>query len=301
MITFLASPKPFAGEATQNQYNAIRSWQSVHPDAEVILFGDSPGTLEACNALGARYVPDVDVNEYGTPLIHSIFAYGDTYGKHDTQCYVNADIILTPDVIKVISKIEFPSYLLVGQRIDLGEGVHIDVHDDNWQLNLKQLLAEKKASIHPPAGSDYFIYKRFVWKDISKQITIGRTGYDNYLIYFCRMNRIPVIDVTQTLTAIHQFHDYKHIQLGYQERRNGPEEERNFNQIRGTVLTLEDASYVLTENGLIRNYARGDWMREAETLASYNPKLQYLLPFIRAARFAKYAVRKVISYAFSDR
>jgi len=46
MITFFTTPKPFRGHIGVIQRNAIHSWKLVHPEAEVILFGNEEGAAE---------------------------------------------------------------------------------------------------------------------------------------------------------------------------------------------------------------------------------------------------------------
>ena len=43
MFTFFTTAKPFRGHNGIIQRNALKSWMLLHPDAEVILFGDEEG------------------------------------------------------------------------------------------------------------------------------------------------------------------------------------------------------------------------------------------------------------------
>ncbi|MEI6972700.1 MAG: hypothetical protein WCL44_14425, partial [bacterium] len=52
MITFFTTAKPFEGATRVRQINAIRSWQAVHPDVEVMLFGNGMGYSEIAAELG---------------------------------------------------------------------------------------------------------------------------------------------------------------------------------------------------------------------------------------------------------
>ena len=40
MLTIFSTPKPFRGHIGVIQRNAIESWKRIHPDVEIILFGD---------------------------------------------------------------------------------------------------------------------------------------------------------------------------------------------------------------------------------------------------------------------
>jgi len=46
VLTFFTTAKPFLGHAKIIQRNALKSWTLVHPDVEVIVFGDEHGSAE---------------------------------------------------------------------------------------------------------------------------------------------------------------------------------------------------------------------------------------------------------------
>ncbi len=54
MLTFFTTAKPFVGHIDIIQRNAIRSWQKLHPDVEIILMGDDAGAAEVCAEMGLR-------------------------------------------------------------------------------------------------------------------------------------------------------------------------------------------------------------------------------------------------------
>ena len=60
MITFFTTAKPFVGHSGVIQRNALKSWTLVHPDAEVILFGDETGGAIAAKELGIRHEPHTE-------------------------------------------------------------------------------------------------------------------------------------------------------------------------------------------------------------------------------------------------
>jgi len=74
MLTIFSVPKPFHGRIGVIQTNAIRSWVLLRPACEVILFGNEEGTAEIASRFGIRHIPDVERNEYGTPLVSSVFS-----------------------------------------------------------------------------------------------------------------------------------------------------------------------------------------------------------------------------------
>jgi len=48
MITMFSTPKALIGHIDMIQRNAIRSWQRLDPDIEIILVGDDSGAAEVC-------------------------------------------------------------------------------------------------------------------------------------------------------------------------------------------------------------------------------------------------------------
>ncbi len=60
MLTFFTTGKPYRGHDAIIQRNALKSWTLLHPDVEVIVFGDEYGTAEICAELGLRHEPKVE-------------------------------------------------------------------------------------------------------------------------------------------------------------------------------------------------------------------------------------------------
>jgi len=57
MLTFFTTAKPFRGHSAVIQRNALQSWRLLHPEVEVILFGNDEGAAEVCADLGLGYEP----------------------------------------------------------------------------------------------------------------------------------------------------------------------------------------------------------------------------------------------------
>lgn len=51
MLTLFTKAKPFTGRSAVIQRNALQSWRLLHPDLEVILFGDDAGAAKVCREL----------------------------------------------------------------------------------------------------------------------------------------------------------------------------------------------------------------------------------------------------------
>ncbi|MEI6056625.1 MAG: hypothetical protein WCR55_11275 [Lentisphaerota bacterium] len=261
MITFLSSTKAFIGQTAVQQMTAIRSWQALHPDIEIILYGNSPGTDTACQELRIRHVPNIESTEQGIPYFGAIANHADKHARYDVQVYLNCDILLTPHILKAVEGITFSHFLMIGQRIDLSEGVDVDVSNPDIITELDELEKAGRITLHPPAGSDYFVFRRGMWSSLPL-IVIGRGGYDNALIAYCLQRRIPIIDATLSVLALHQFHDYAHAAGGVKEVFEGGDSMQNLSFVpMNAIPVLEDANYLLLNNNLSPNKCRKDLLR----------------------------------------
>jgi hypothetical protein len=252
MLTIFTVPKPFRGHIGNIQRNAIQSWLQLRPACEVILFGDDEGTAEVAAEFGIRHIPAVARNEYGTPLVNSMFEVAQHSATHSLMAYVNADIILLSDFVTAVQLMPKHSFLMVGHRWDLDINEPLDFNKANWELLLRTSVAEN-GKLHGHAGIDYFVFRRGFWRDIPP-FAIGRTAWDNWLIYRTRSLGAPVIDATRTVTAIHQNHDYAHHTQGKDGIWKGPEAQNNRELAGGRshVFTLCDVNCILTSQGLKR-------------------------------------------------
>jgi len=245
MLTLFSVPKPFVGAVAVIQRNAIQSWTRLHPDCEVILCGDDDGVQEAAAQFHARHIPDVTRNEFGTPLLDSVFESVEREASHPLLCYVNADIILRKDFLAAVQSIPFGKFLMVGQRWDVDLKEAIDFSADGWDEPLEQLRT-RQGVLHPPTGIDYFVFRRGTVGKLPP-FAVGRPGWDNWFIYRARSLGIPVVDATRVTTVIHQNHDYAHVKHARDGTAEGPEAEENRKLVGGWqhVFYTRDATHLL--------------------------------------------------------
>jgi hypothetical protein len=263
MLTFFTTAKSFSGEAKLRQYNAIGSWKQLHPDVEILLFGQGEGYADAVRDFGLIHIPDVETNEKGCPRIDSMFALAERHARHDIKAYLNCDIIVLPDVLAALQGVTFDRYLMIGERWGLSVETPVD-YSEGWEQRIRSQL---KVSGIPGriTAIDLFLYKGSIWGEVPPMV-IARAGFDNYLIYYCRKRGIPVVDMTGQVTLIHQEHDYRHLEKGRKEVFTGSEARRNVQLAGGWdyLFTIEDADWRLTSAGVERNYARRDSKRWGE-------------------------------------
>ncbi len=261
MLTIFSIPKPFEGHVGVIQGNAARSWLCLKPKCEIILFGDEPGVEEFSRSHGIKNIRDVPKTPLGTPLLNSAFEQAQAIASNQFVCYVNADIILTPDITHAVSRLPFSKFLMVGRRWNMDIMSALDFEDPDWLEKLEQ-QREQKGILHTPAGIDYFVFPRGSLERMP-DFAVGRPRWDNWLIFRACQLDIPVIDATESVTVIHQNHGYNHVP-GYRgDKWEGPEGDANMSLTGGVqnLYILTDATWRLTRNRLIRNITPRHLMR----------------------------------------
>jgi len=242
LLTIFTAPKPFTNpHISLIQCNAIQSWQHLDDEVNVVIIGDEPGIAEFASEVGIEHLPEVACNPLGTPLVSSIFSMARQISTSPLLAYVNADILLTPQFFNVARQVycQVDKFLIVGQRYDISLEQPLDF-SPGWDLYLLSDV-QIRGRLHPPAGSDYFIFPRPCFTDIPK-FAVGRAGWDNWMLFHARTQHYHIIDATSSIVAIHQDHDYSHLPNGQPHYRL-PESSENIRLAGGrrTIFTLEDA------------------------------------------------------------
>jgi len=253
LITLFSAPKPFTDpHIAMIQRNAIKSW-TLLPDVEVILLGEETGLAEAAKELGVKHLPNVARNESGTPLISSMFQLARENSNSDLLCIINADMILMPDFVEAAKQaVKLKNkFVLLSQRWDLDVTQPIEF-TKGWEEKLRNTVYES-GSLHRPAGSDFFLFPLSSFLEVPA-FTIGRAGWDNWMIYKARKEGWAVIDCTPSIMIVHQNHDYSHLPDGKPHYEH-PDTNENIRLAGGQVnirYTILDSTHQLVNGKLIR-------------------------------------------------
>lgn len=247
MLTLFAIPKPFTGLFDLIQRNAIRSWTHLDPGIQIILTGDEPGTAEVARELSLEHVPEVPRSEYGTPLVNGLFAAAEQHARHDVLCYVNSDIILMSDFARAIRRVLSMGkpFFATGRRWTAPVESPLEF-SDGWERRLRKHV--RHCGKREGAGAlDYFIYRKASLGEIPP-FAIGRPTYDNWLLYNAIRRGMRLIDITPSIMAVHQRHDYSHDAGGFKNVWEGPEAQRNRELSGGPryLYNLNHARWLLT-------------------------------------------------------
>ena len=249
-LTLFSAPKPFTNpHIAMIQRNAIKSW-TLLPDADVILLGEETGLAEAARDLGVRHIPQVKRNANGTPLISSMFQLARENSRSDLLCIINADMVLMPDFLEAARRSHQlrDKFVLLSQRWDLDITQPLEF-SEGWQDRLSSTV-HRQGSLHRPAGSDFFLFPKSCYAKIP-DFTIGRAGWDNWMIYQARKEKWAVIDCTPSVMIVHQNHDYSHLPGGKPHYEH-PDTNENIRLAGGEAnirYTILDATRQLVPSG----------------------------------------------------
>jgi hypothetical protein len=294
MLTIFTIPKPFTGHIGIIQRNAIISWFSLVPKCEIILFGDDPGIREIAEEFGLIHVPDIRKNQYGTPYLDDVFKKAQDIAHNNVLCYTNADIIFFNDLPDSVGKNPSKDYLMVGERWDVDIKTPLNTSQESWTRVLFDFVRQHHTCQDFP-GMDYFIFPKGQFQEFP-HFLVGRRGWDNWLIYHVRKRKIPVIDATQVIHAIHQNHTYAHIPEKKGTRWEGPESDSNIRLVQNRTMylwELADSDWLLTPDGLKKKPFSLRTVEQDIVLLAPQKAHPLLEPFYRAGHMIKYGFLRV--------
>ena len=268
MLTFFTTAKPFKGHIGVIQRNALMSWKLLHPDAEVILFGDEEGAEQVCRELGLRHEPFGEQGAEKMRRADFMFNRAQEIGRNGIFCYANCDIILMADFRRALERVSgaLPKFLMVGRRWDTDIREPIDFRDEKWADQVRWRALEARGQ-RDEWYIDYFVFSRGMYGEDFPGLVVGRTSWDNWTVWKALEDKRPVVDASKGVIAVHQNHDYSHHPQGKQGVWGDEEARRNLERGGGWkhMRTIADATLVLRSEGLKENYMRhwGQFKRQA--------------------------------------
>ncbi|MBP9876971.1 MAG: hypothetical protein KBF71_01380 [Alphaproteobacteria bacterium] len=259
MVSFFSVPKAFKGHIDVIQQNAIRSWLQILPPENIFLMGDDEGVSDIAKAYQLQYMANLKSHEtYPVPLLSDIFKRAVEACQTPYLCYINTDIILMDDFVRGVEAVlsQKQNVMMVSSRYNMD--ITQPITDMSREV-LSQLRTEALTTgdMYPAGGTDFFLAPKSLFSNIPAFL-LGRGYWDNWLMYWAKKSGAAVVDTTADIVAIHQNHDYSHIE-GIVADRNSLEVvlkaeqgEYNFKIAGGkkTILTNYDANYILKNNVL---------------------------------------------------
>lgn len=317
MLTIFTCPKPFDdAHIRMIQRNALIGWRHLRPAPEIILVGDDAGTAETAAELELRHIPEVARNEYGTPLLPSVFGEAERAAAFPVMAYVNCDILLFQDFMDTVSAVCrrcFPDasgtravqsdgdrfflrqkrrFLMVGERTDVDVDASLALSETGldagryaaWEGNVRAALAERGRP-YGPIGIDYYVYPKGLWPPIP-DFALGRCAWDNWLVWAARASGADVLDATEAVAIVHQNHGYRHaVDRNRNGVWNGEEANANRALARGGYMDILDCTHYIEGAGRIRRVNDPDRIhRRMVVMSKLHPRLWRLLRSWRIRR-----------------
>ena len=248
------------GLAGVQQRNALQSWLRIDPGNEVIIFGNDEGVAEVAAELSAVHVPEIECNDFGTPLLSDMFRQAQSRARNQHVCYANADIILTASFQKALRSLARESwdFVMIGQRWDIEESRSIDFSGPLWEAKLFDRYHATRV-LSDATALEYFLYPRRMSLSLPA-FAVGRPAWDNWLVmHLCGRSDVRLIDATGMVTIYHQVHAYQHIKQQTGHAWEGPEADRNRavarqSSVQGSfyphLYTVRSARWLLTPRGV---------------------------------------------------
>lgn len=202
MLTVVSLPRAFDGAAAVVQNNAIGSWRQLPGETEVVLFGDDAGVTEAAVRHGVRHEPEIQRTNRGRPYLDGVFARAQQLAS-DVVAYVNADIILTADLMPAVDACRRlgRSFLLVSRRHEVAIDSPI-TFDSTWEKELRARVAAE-GLLAPEWAVDLFVFPTGTVTGMPPFL-VGRPGWDGWVVYHAREGGAAVVDATSDLLLVHQ-------------------------------------------------------------------------------------------------
>ncbi|MBY0280561.1 MAG: hypothetical protein K2W94_00170 [Alphaproteobacteria bacterium] len=269
MITFFSVPKAFKGHIGVIQTNAIESWLQLKPVPEIILLGDDEGIAEVAQKYDLRHIPDLKYHaEWKAPLLDDIIESARKESTFDNLCFIHTDIILFQDFLKAFRLVSgrFEKYLMVSSRFNMNIESRIELDSEEKRQNLRA-SALNVNDMYTSGGTDFFAFPKSLYKKIPPFL-LGRGYWDNWMMYQALHEKAALIDTTTDVVALHQNHDYAHVQGVASGERDG---DRVFKARQGyynlslaggqkNVYNNYDANYVL-KNGIFHSTWRLSFLK----------------------------------------
>jgi hypothetical protein len=254
MLTFFTTAKVFKDHTDIIQRNALRSWTRLHPDVEVIVFGDEEGVAQVCSEYGLRHEPHVERHESGFKYLDYMFTRAQQIAQHGYLCYANCDIVFLPDFWHAftISLAWKKQFLVVARRWDVDLTEPINFANPNWARDLREFAKSAGVCQHPEF-KDFFVFPKGLYGHVPP-LVVGRSAWDSWLVWRALDLKVPVIDATPLIVPVHQNHDHSYHPQGKQGTNEDALAMRNLGLCgNGRHLAhIWDSTHTITHYGKIR-------------------------------------------------
>lgn len=197
----------------QVHMNTLKNWVKFLPRMQPVLFVTPPTKhfVKPALELGWQVYDVPRVNEYGTPYIsnmldiimNSSIGYDSIfYGFSNGDILFDSSFQVTLEAIaRDLTSLPNAPVLIVGQRTNYRI---LESHTGPlYEFYFIERLRARGELFNTDA-EDFFIFTRDYDTNIFRDLVIGRPAYDNFVVSASNFGGVTVIDVTETVTALHQ-------------------------------------------------------------------------------------------------
>ena len=211
LITLFTTFK-YSAEKNITFRNTIRNWGLLAPVVRPVLYhaGGEAFLSEFARKHGWSVYVYPRVSKSGVPILRSMFHHVKNLtftNKTLFYGYANADILFDRSLLASLEALKreherdgLKNMFVIGRRINYR------LRRDQELFNLASVSqSARSGALFTEYAQDYFIttHSGFDWDSIP-DFVVGRVGYDNWLVATAFKRNMTVIDVTATLTALHQ-------------------------------------------------------------------------------------------------
>lgn len=277
-IVIFTTPKPRNDQTEAVQIAAFRSWRRAFPKATIFLYGDVASWNEEFESLVMQPAGPLLQGGKGGEVICEMFQDASKRGGGEILIYLNSDILLDDSAAHVVKKLQDRPgpWLGSARRWCLPKWSDVAPASElEWSIFFSR--AEKSGRWGEACALDIFLFRGLSFQSMPP-FFIGHRGWDNWMIFHARANRIPVIDLSDEMRAIHCDHDYSYAKgNSAPSRRDGPLEEANLKMLGGEerLFHLGHATHELRHGtvGVCRSW--GSLQRSIELWQIQHPRQRW--------------------------
>lgn len=249
-ILIFTTCKPFDGEFAVLQRNAIWSWRAGGFD--VLIIGDEPGSHAIATELGCYFVEGVERSEKGIPYVSDLFNIASTHSDHEHIAYVNADILIRPETANRLRAFlrlsqKLGDYLFVTRRRSIPLFEDITARPEAWHDHVEE-LDTAYGVWDPPYAIDLFLVNKG-WLCEIPDMTVGRAGWDNWMLQNARQQGIAVVDGSLDCPIHHPAHGYAAEAGGLEAVTTGTQAAKNRAFLEADGGRIDTSATHILENG----------------------------------------------------
>lgn len=211
MILF-SSPKPRRADTEAVQISAFRSWRRIFPNARILLFGEGATWESFAREQALELAGALPLGAEGGEVIRFLFEKVSGLAGDGLAMYLNSDILLDSSALTAVASLEsLPApWVASARRCCLTQWTGPALKQEaDWQEFYRRACEEGVWG--EACAMDMFLFRGLSFETMPPFL-IGHRGWDNWMIYHARSQKIPVLDISRAMRVIHCDHDYAYAQ-----------------------------------------------------------------------------------------